>query len=241
MEYVFPALPVVSRSQLVRSTLSPSLSQSQNLDITPPYLLAAIYASALEFGSYDDVLCLSDLYQKPSAERLWQMVYDGIQSQLHAPRLATVSAALLYLNKPRIGVQHIAIDTPFTWAFTASTVALVTSLGLHMDCTSWSIPDWEKRLRRRLWWTSFSEEKWRSLLLGRPSIIARDQWSVSKLTNQDFEIDQTNEIEPQQQLSTEVETFLRLLRSSGKDPEKALLSQQITTLALIADDVYITL
>ncbi|OBT70773.1 hypothetical protein VF21_10190 [Pseudogymnoascus sp. 05NY08] len=238
MEYVFPALPVVSRSQLARSTLCLYPSQSQNLEMTPPYLLAAIYASALEFWSYDDVLCVSSVYQKPSSEKLWQMVYDGIQSQIHSPRLATISAALLYSNKVRIGVEHVSADTPFTWTFTASTVALTTSLGLHLDCISWSIPEWEKRLRRRIWWMAFSEEKWRSLLHGHPSIIARDQWNVPGLTNYDFEMD---EIEPKQELPAEVETFLKLLHSSGKGSDKGLLSQQIASLALIADNVYTAL
>jgi hypothetical protein len=169
------------------------------------------------------------------------MVYDGIQSQLHSPRLATISASLLYLNKPRVGVQQISADTSFTWAFTASTVALATSLGLHLDCCSWSIPKWEKRLRRRLWWSTFSEEKWRSLLLGRPSIIARDQWNVSELTNDDFEMDEVTKMELNQELPTEIEKFSRLFHSSGKKPEKTLLSQQIVSLAFIADNIYTTL
>lgn len=156
MEYVFPALPVVSRSQLARSTLS----QSRDFELLPPYLLAAIYGSAIEFSSYDDVLCLSSLYQKPSAEKLWQMVYDGFQAQIHSPSLATLSTSLLYPNKPRVGVQHISVDTPFAWTFTASTVALATTLSFHLDCHSWAIPEWEKRLRRRLWWMTFAEEKW---------------------------------------------------------------------------------
>jgi hypothetical protein len=241
MEYVFPALPVVSRSQLARSILSSYPSQSQSPAISPPYLLAAIYASALQFGSYDDVLCVSSLYQKPSAERLWQMVYDGIQSQVHSPTLATLSASLLYLNKARVGVQIISVDTSFTWTFTASTVALATSLGIHMDCKTWSIPGWEKRLRRRLWWITFSEEKWRSLLLGRPSIIARDQWSVSTLTDQDFEMDQADVFESQNDCSRELKTLLKSLCQSGDKPVSRLQSQHMTSLALIVDDVYTAL
>jgi hypothetical protein len=241
MEYIFPALPVISRSRLAQSTISIYSPQSEVSKATKPYLLAAIYASALHFGSYDDVLCVSSLYQKPLAEKLWAIVYQGLQSQIHSPTLDTLSASLLYLNKARVGVQNISVDTPFTWTFTASTVAIATSLGLHMDCKTWSIPNWEKRLRRRLWWMTFSEEKWRSLLLGRPSIIARDQWSVSKLTDQDFEMDQADELEAQCLSPGELRLFLKSLCSSGGKPDNGLLSQQMTSLALIADNVYITL
>ncbi|RDW75401.1 hypothetical protein BP6252_06543 [Coleophoma cylindrospora] len=238
VEYVFPALPVISRSQLARSTLSFHQPRSQKQELIPTYLLAAIYASALEFGSYDDVLCLSSLYRKPSAERLWQMVYEGVQADMHSPSLATLSASLLYLHKRRTGIQNISVDTPFTWTFTASTIALTTTLGLHLDCASWKIPPWEKRLRRRLWWMSFSEEKWRSLLLGRPSIIARDQWNVSELADSDFEMDDIGGLEPDLELPPEVKTFFRALESSGKEVGKAVLSQQIASLSLIADSMY---
>ncbi|KAF7545206.1 hypothetical protein G7Z17_g9360 [Cylindrodendrum hubeiense] len=185
--------------------------------------------------SYDDVLCVSSIYKKPSSERLWQIVYEGVQSDLHTPRLATISAALLFLNKPRVGVQHVSADTSFTWSFTASIIGLTTSLGLHLDCKSWCIPDWEKRLRRRLWWMAFSEATWRSLLLGRPSVIAKDQWNVSGLTSSDFEVDETI---LQDNVPGEVQNFLRTMRASVSGWEGYVISQHIATLACIADDIY---
>ncbi|KAH7120597.1 fungal-specific transcription factor domain-containing protein [Dactylonectria macrodidyma] len=237
VEYVFPALPVISRSQLARSITHRQSSTTDSSDSIPPYLLAAIYASSLQFSAYDEVLCVSNIYKKPSSERLWQIVYEGIQSDLHTPHMATISAALLFLNKPRLGVQHVSADTSFTWSFTTSIVGIVTSLGLHLECKSWSIPDWEKRLRRRLWWMVFSEEKWRSLLLGRPSVIAKDQWNVSGLTTSDFDMD---DISIRDDYSVEVHKFLKALQASApaSGSDQHIISQQIATLACIADNIY---
>lgn len=65
-------------------------------------------------------------------------------------------------------------------------VGLASSLGLHIECRMWGIPAWEKRLRRRLWWAVYAEDKWRSLLMGRPPYIRREEWDVSALDAGDF-------------------------------------------------------
>ncbi|KAH7020690.1 fungal-specific transcription factor domain-containing protein [Microdochium trichocladiopsis] len=188
--YVFPAMPVISRSQLLSSMASCNGATTITPSRTMPiHLLAAIYASALPFWSYDDVLCVSSVYKKPSSETLWQIAYDGFQAEILTPHLATVATGLLYLNKARQGVQHVSADITLTWTLLSSIVGIATSLALHIDCSHWAIPGWEKRLRRRLWWMTFSEEEWRSLLLGRPSIINEDQWDVEELSVEDFALD----------------------------------------------------
>ena len=58
-----------------------------------------------------------------------------------------------------------------------------------MDPGDWGLPGWEIRLRRRLWWTLFVEEKWRALTYGRPSHLHRDDWHVAALTEKDFLLD----------------------------------------------------
>lgn len=215
-----------------------SPSQTQDLYGIPDYLRAAIYASALKFGGYDDVLCVLTVYQKSSADKLWQIVYDGIQNELHTPRLATISAALLFLNRPRTGIEQVSHDTPFVWSFMASTIALVTSLGLHLECKDWYIPEWEKRLRRRLWWMSYNEEKWRSILVGRPSVIAADQWNVSDLSFQDFRIDP---ILIPDNIPEELIGLKNMLRNPDNCMEVGLYSQHMAKLGRVADKIYTNL
>lgn len=146
---------------------------------------------------------------------------------MHTPHLSVVQASLLYLQKPRRG-SSAAADTPFKWSFMASLVALSTTLGLHLECKEWAIPRWEKRLRRRLWWLVYSEEKWRSLLLGMPSLISEDQWNVSDLDDEDFLLDQS----------------ISIAHVSMRDQEQQTLQprcehfRHLVSLVQIGDDVY---
>ncbi|KAL4412927.1 fungal specific transcription factor [Colletotrichum abscissum] len=183
----------------------------------------------------DQMKTMFRVYKKPSAQRLWQIVYDGIQTTLHTPKLSTISSALLYLHKPRVGVQHVSADTSFAWSMIASVVGLATSLALHLDCSSWSIPPWEKRLRRRLWWMTFSEATWRSLLLGRPAIIAPDQWNVSELTSLDFEVE---EMLLGLGDDTKANDFAEKLRLATHESDEGMISQRLATLTIIADNIY---
>lgn len=67
-----------------------------------------------------------------------------------------------------------------------SVVGLAYNLGLHLECKMMGIPTKEKRLRRRLWWAVFVEDKFMSLLMGRPPYIRKDEWDVGKLDQPDF-------------------------------------------------------
>jgi len=47
----------------------------------------------------------------------------------------------------------------------ARTVAEAQLLGLHVDSTSWAIPEWEKDYRRMLWWSLRIHDSWRVNIL----------------------------------------------------------------------------
>lgn len=85
---------------------------------------------------------------------------------------------------------------------------------------------------------TYSEEKWRSLLLGRPTLISNDHWLVSELTDHDFEIDDFTEDDS---LCPSNLSLLSFLRSSKRTLEDGLFSQQITKLARFVDDVHTSL
>lgn len=69
-------------------------------------------------------------------------------------------------------------------------IGLATSLGLQLECRPMALPAWERRLRRRLWWAIYTEDKWRSLVLRRPPYIKSDEWDVTDLDESDFRIDE---------------------------------------------------
>lgn len=185
IKYVYPALPLISRSQM-GLTASCSIPEPGALERTPVHLLAAVYASALPFAAHDDYLCVLQTYNAPPADRLWRMAYELISEEVHTPHLAVLQAALLYLHRPLDETRASLADTPFVWSFVGTIVGLAETLGLHIECRMWGIPAWEKRLRRRLWWAIYAEDKWRSLLMGRPPYIHRSEWDVSELDGADF-------------------------------------------------------
>ncbi|KAL2706116.1 hypothetical protein AAEP93_001366 [Penicillium crustosum] len=182
LRFVFPAIPIISRSQLgICSSVSTAA-----LEKIPVHLLAAIYASATPFAVHDPVLCISAAYGELLCDKLWGMVYELILKETHTPKLAVLQASLLYLQQIPAGSLEALPDGPFIWSFLGSTVALAVSLGIHVEPRPWGIPPWEKRLRRRLWWAVYVEDKWRSLLTGRPSFIHPEEFDIFELSANDF-------------------------------------------------------
>lgn len=183
LRFVFPIMPVISRSQLRRSLLGSNQSEM------PVHLLAAIYASSFPFHIHDPCLCVSGAYKTPPIDALWKIVYGSILRELHTPNLAVLQSSILYLQRfPQKGLAAVG-DSAFVWSFFGASVNLAHTLGLQLDCRRWGIPCWEKRIRRRLWWIVYVEDKWRSLLAGRPPLIQSMEWDTSPIEISDFEFD----------------------------------------------------
>lgn len=108
---------------------------------------------------------------------------------MHAPQLALLQTILICLQRPNEKAEPNTSDRPRDWALLSSAINVAYQLGLHVDCDNWPIPGWQRRLRRRLWWVTYSEATWRALLLGLPQSISPDQWDVSALVENDFFID----------------------------------------------------
>ncbi|KAL4940611.1 hypothetical protein BDV06DRAFT_230198 [Aspergillus oleicola] len=177
LTYVYPSLPIVSY-----------FIASDNVQTVPVHLLAAIYASALPFAKLDEWLSIAYAYQPPPTAQLWRLALEVLQEEIHSPHLSVLQAGILYLHKPSESSQQAAqADSAFLWSFVGMMVGLASSLGLQLECRPMGMPLWERRVRRRLWWAIYSEEKWRSLLMGRPSYIRKEEWDVSDLEESDFD------------------------------------------------------
>jgi hypothetical protein len=199
----------------------------QSLQGIPIHLLAAIYASALPFKIHDPELVLCGVYDNQLCDKLWRMVYELIMQEIHTPHLSVLQACLLYLQRLPVGSQSALADSPFLWSFLGTTVGLASSLGLHLEPRPWGIPAWEKRLRRRLWWAVYLEDKWRSLLTGRPPFIDREEWDVQGLDDADFVVDGQGEIHEQGQ-------------SHDRNVDHGAIFRSFTKLAIIADNIHQT-
>ncbi|CAG8982713.1 hypothetical protein HYALB_00000994 [Hymenoscyphus albidus] len=143
-------------------------------EFSPP-LLAAIYILAINWWDHSDELGGADV-PRPNVEELERLVRVTLADAMYRPKLSVVQAGLLLSQRPE-GDQ---------WAPTAQLVAISQELGLHLDCSNWKIPPWERGLRRRLAWALYMQDKWGSLVHGRPSHIFASNWAVKPLSLNDF-------------------------------------------------------
>ncbi|RJE25737.1 hypothetical protein PHISCL_01925 [Aspergillus sclerotialis] len=188
VKFIFPSLPIISRSQLGLSEMRTAPSP-EALQRMPVHLLAAIYASAQPFFKFDEHLSVLNAYIPSPTEELWGLALELVLREIHTAHLSTLQAGILYLQKSTEENQSAIADSPFSWSFTGMLVGLAMSLGLYLECRPMGLPAWEKRLRRRLWWAIYAEDKWRSLLIGRPPYIRSDEWDVTDLDDDDFRMD----------------------------------------------------
>ncbi|EPE04738.1 fungal specific transcription factor domain protein [Ophiostoma piceae UAMH 11346] len=163
--FVDPYFPIVSSHQLPSSGADGLTAGSLSLA-----LLTALCAAALPFVVHDRSL-YPLLLRPPSSDQLYRLCWLGITQELHAPNLGTLQACLLL--QQRLPTNLYLHDTAFAWSLIATAVSVAQTLGLHREPSRWTgIPAWERRLRRRLWWTLWSTEKWVALARGMPSHLA---------------------------------------------------------------------
>ena len=138
-----------------------------------PALLAAVYILATAYWTYSPELSCSPL---PNVVLLERLAIKALTYTINRPKLSTVEAGLLLLQR----------SNKASWPLAAQMVAVGQDLGLHRECSDWDIPEWEKGLRKRLGWALYMQDKWASLVNGRPSHILETDWAVGALDDQDF-------------------------------------------------------
>lgn len=136
-------------------------------------LLAAVYLLSLHYWAYDENL---SKYTKPDSEKLSELARKTLADTIHRPKLSTVQAGLLLL-------QHTENDTA---ELTPQLINIGYGLGLHLDSSDWTIPDWEKGLRNRLGWSLYLQDKFSSLGTGKPHLIVSGNWMLQSLNSHDF-------------------------------------------------------
>jgi len=142
-------------------------------EFSPP-VLAAVYILALNWWSYSPEL--TDL-PKPNVSALEDIAFRSFYDVAQRAKLSTVQAGLLLLQRPSLYSS---------WQLTCQLVAIGQDLGLNLDSSTWRIPDWERRLRKRLAWALFMQDSWSALIYGRPPHIHSSNWAVQPVTDEDF-------------------------------------------------------
>ncbi|KAH7160529.1 fungal-specific transcription factor domain-containing protein [Dactylonectria estremocensis] len=172
--HVHPCYPILSKDAFISN-------HSQSYRNTTAALLGAIYLSAIRWWTYDPEL---SIHTPPDSALLHRMLRSALPSSYHRPKLCSIQAALLLLQCPP--EDPLNPDHTFQWGLTCQALAIGQSLGLHLDATNWTIPRWERNVRKRLSWALFMQDRWTALAYGRPVHIHDDDWTVKDLTPADF-------------------------------------------------------
>ncbi|WVR06755.1 hypothetical protein IAU60_003790 [Kwoniella sp. DSM 27419] len=109
------------------------------------------------------------LIYTPSLRHLHHHAYmitmRQVRQRAPSARLWTLQMHLLDLN------GREAINPSGNFIVLGLAVSLSRLLGLHEDCSDWTIPDWEKDLRCKLWWALLVYDKISSITFGRARTI----------------------------------------------------------------------
>ena len=111
-----------------------------------PTGLGAVYLMALNWWSYSPTLSSKP---KPDAKKLEQAVLRRFFDVHRRPKISDLQGGLV------LSQQH----SVNSWAMTGHLVAMAQNLGIHLDCSDWQIPDWERGVRKRVAAGVFMQDK----------------------------------------------------------------------------------
>lgn len=192
---VHPSYPIIHKTLFLEKYNRPDGYQA----FTAP-LLGAVYLLALDWWEYGQETgkktAKTAKVAKPDSDALAKLASRSLALVVHRPKISTIQASLLLLQRAG-GSPSGSIDNDShrsrnsgtstdSWVLTSQLVAVAEELGLHVDCTAWNVPEWEKGLRRRLAWAVFMQDKWSSLIYGRPSHVRSSHWRIPPLSTEDF-------------------------------------------------------
>lgn len=172
--HVQPCYPILAKDVFAQA-------HAQSYRKVSAALLGAVYLSALRWWSYDPDL---SIHKPPDPASLRHLLKTTIPASYHRPKLSSIQAVLLLLQcQPE---DPLNPDHSYAWGLTCQALAIGQCLGLHLDASNWSIPLWERNLRKRLSWALYMQDRWTALAYGRPVHIHDDDWMVQDLSNLDF-------------------------------------------------------
>lgn len=139
-----------------------------------PALLCAVYLVSASSAAHN---LGNETWQQTDFTQLEDLAFQLLEGGLSSPTLSIVQAGLLLMQRSNVDSKLLNTQL-ITAAF---------ELGLHLDCSNWTIPSLERGLRKRLAWALYMEDQWCSLTHGRPSLISKEHWAVQDLSDDDFE------------------------------------------------------
>ncbi|KAH6666699.1 fungal-specific transcription factor domain-containing protein [Halenospora varia] len=176
--FVHPVMPVLSKAGTVMAYAADKLS-------IPASLRGIMYGLALPFWTQDPTLKDKPLIGQAE---LFEHAHTALNRELDSPKLSTLQACLLILHEqPDISGTT---ESPRIWVLACQATAVAQSLGLHQDPSLWKLPQWEKKLRKRLWWATYMNDVWTSICHGNAPHILPSSFSMAELSLEDLSSDE---------------------------------------------------
>jgi hypothetical protein len=117
-----------------------------------PALLANLYAQSLTFWKHDPILSRE---RCPDNRFVWNLAIEASYSELHASAgISTIKSLLLDVGgRPTTSMTGNGVRL-------SSALSLSHSLGLNRNPLPWDIPQAEKYLRMKIWWSILLHDRW---------------------------------------------------------------------------------
>ncbi|KAF2668299.1 hypothetical protein BT63DRAFT_447128 [Microthyrium microscopicum] len=157
-----------------------------------------VYLLAMDWWSYSRNLAS---FTKPNIKELESLTSKMMANMHLRPKISDIQACLVLSQR----------SNGDSWARTGLLVSMAQMLGVHLDCTDWAIPQWEKGVRKRIAWALFMQDKWGSLIYGHASHLTWDNWEVQPLEDSDFP--ETAEDDDEEEGSSEIEVGKQMFLS----------------------------
>lgn len=151
--------------------------QERNTAEISPLSLVGMYAAALRWWDCDEVLSTMARPDEAALHALGDRLMAEMVQETYVHLSMVQGAALLILARQG---RHV------TLAQISLLIGKAKQLGLHIDCESWSIPMWERSLRRRLAWSLYIIDAWYALAMGTPANISDSWWHVREPTEAEY-------------------------------------------------------
>ena len=193
----------INRSLPIIEDTSFELYHKRQRTSLDPALICAIYVVAAASGLHE---LDKARWQQIDLTQLEDLAFRLFENALHNPTLSTIQAGLLLMQRSHIDSKILNTQL----------VSTAFELGLHLDCSSWTISVLEQGLRKRLAWALYMEDQWCSLVHGRPSLISKAHWAVLDLCEEDFEsTDRIDDGASQEDLRRGRECFCQMVTLTG--------------------------
>ncbi|RFU28178.1 hypothetical protein B7463_g8164, partial [Scytalidium lignicola] len=163
---VHPSYPILHKKVFLEK-------YGRNYHELTPTCLAAVYILALNWWSYSPNLVR---LKKPNVQELEELFPKLMLDIYRRPKPSDLQAGLIFCQRP----------DGSSWVMMGELMAMAQTVGLHLDCSDWRLPEWERALRKRLAWAVYIQDKWGALIHGRPATIVRDNWDVRPVGKSDF-------------------------------------------------------